>query len=1026
MFKSLLRPALAAALVLAAASQAVAQNRLVNLIPNNRSGETNQDAEPTIAVDPNDFTRLTGSAFTWDNLNQGPMVTATAPIYVSSDRGATWTLSFIVPSSVGSGFPTGDINPNYSSILSGSLAHTTSWLYTGTLSATSAAFPMTVLRSQDPFGTTVMTTLDTRTGNVDQPHVKALTSFWNVQDKLYVGFNNGFGCLSAPNGRSSTIDVSQDGKIAAPAFALNAINTRNSACQDGFAQVPAIHLDGTVYAAFIYNWSGSANQPRIVVVRDDNFGTGATPFSALTDPSDGLAGRFVTNTLILQHGTMGQQRLGASNLSIAVDPRDSDRVYVAWGDAGTGGGSNTETIHVRRSTDRGATWSGSDLLNVTNAMNPQVAINTTGTVGVLYQRLNASRWETHFVNTTDADATVFNTPGLLLANQSATSPVGTIASNVYLGDYASLVAAGKNFIGMFSTSNFPDTANFMAGVQFQREVNWATHQLFTDATHTTTTPVSIDPFFFEVSPVSTANDFYVRDWTTDGTHADNGVEPSTNTNFYSTSDVWNRRGTTPGPFVNDQPSNEDAGNGAGNIGDNWAYVRVRRNAAGSAQTVNAHFLVSRFGTGSNYVDSTSGDPNVTFLDPDPVPVATDATVGPWISTPYHWHLNPTGGNHLCLAVEIGTATDPFVAPSLVGQTPGWSTGTDLRIVSDNNKAQRNMHLSTTPASGGVGSVTEWAVVHNPSTFKRDIPLRVSVDGTSKRYVRNINVLAPGERQSTFKAQDGTGFVLHGVQPGENRWVAVTVQAEGMPVGGAAVVNVDELTNGNPTSGFAVGVRSGQLRDAMSDSLFAQRVVLTRLQAFYARKGDDETEKEEDYKAAAQSPERFLNFVQLHTLRRIREGMERIDMRGTGDPFGLRPALTAVSNEKTAEGVIAPLATLLNALDAQLTQIQLRDGDPADILQMVRWQHELFRRQPALSKLSCAKDLVASSSDFLHARESRKLTNSAYPELLARQSQCLLDGVKASGGRLPNNRPFQSTDLAALEKEHRAILLQLAR
>jgi hypothetical protein len=345
------------------------------------------------------------------------------------------------------------------------------------------------------------------------------------------------------------------------------------------------------------------------------------------------------------------------------------------------------------------------------------------------------------------------------------------------------------------------------------------------------------------------------------------------------------------------------------------------------------------------------------------------------------------------------------------------------------RQQENMHLSTTPATGGGvgGSVTEWAIIHNPSTFRRDIPLRVSVDGISKRYVRNITVLAPGERQSILKAQDGTGLVLHGVQPGENRWVAVTVQAVGMPVGGAAFVNVDELTSGQPTSGFAVGVRSGQLSDAMRDSLFAQRVVLTRLLAFYARKGDDERENGEDYKAAAQSPERFLSFVQLHTLRRIKEGLERIDMRGLGDPFSLRPALTAASNERTAEGVIAPLATLLNALDAQLTQLQLRGGgDPADILQMVRWQQELFRRQPALSKLSCAKDVVASSSYFLRERDRGKLTNSAYPDLLARQSQCLLEGVKATGGKLGNAKPFQSTDLAALQKEHRAILLQLAR
>src|ERR1700722_19914746 len=79
------------------------QNSLVNMVPNSRSGETNQDAEPTITVDPNNFDQMAGSAFTWDNLTQGAMVTATAPIYVTTNGGDTWTLAFIVPSSIGSG-----------------------------------------------------------------------------------------------------------------------------------------------------------------------------------------------------------------------------------------------------------------------------------------------------------------------------------------------------------------------------------------------------------------------------------------------------------------------------------------------------------------------------------------------------------------------------------------------------------------------------------------------------------------------------------------------------------------------------------------------------------------------------------------------------------------------------------------------------------------------------------------------------------------------------------------------------------
>ena len=487
MYAAILRNSAVVLFVFAMAIPVAAQVRLVNMVPNNRSAETNQDAEPTITVDPLNFNRMAGSAFTWDNLTGAPMTTATAPIYVSTDRGATWSLAFIVPSKVGAAFPTGDINITFGGTLSGAPAHATSWLYGGTLSSATAGRPMTVLRAQDPLAAAVMTTLDTQTGNVDQPHAMALTAMTG-EDKLYVGFNKGYSCI-APSGRSSTIDASEDAKIATPTLATTVIETRDTPCQDGFAQVPAPHRDGTVYAAFIHDWSGS---PRMVVVRDDNWGIGSTPFQALTDPSDGKAGRFIAPAMTLPSGSMGQNRLGASNVSIAVDPRDSDRVYVAWGDSG---GANSETVHVRRSVNRGVDWSMSDLLTVTNAMNPQIAISTVGTVGVLYQQVFSGKWQTYFARTTDPDATNFDTPGVLLASQSASTPSWKFSP--YIGDYASLISAGRNFVGTFSASNYPDKANFAKGVKYQREVDWNAHKLYTNATHTTQVAPSIDPFFFE-------------------------------------------------------------------------------------------------------------------------------------------------------------------------------------------------------------------------------------------------------------------------------------------------------------------------------------------------------------------------------------------------------------------------------------------------------------------------------------------------------------------------------------------------
>src|SRR3989454_11596600 len=88
------------------------------------------------------------------------------------------------------------------------------------------------------------------------------------------------------------------------------------------------------------------------------------------------------------------ERIG-STLAIAVDALHSDNVYLAWADrVGTG---DIYTVHVRRSTDRGATWS-SDLRTLTNATDASLAVSTNGTVGLLYQQVTgpagASRWVT--------------------------------------------------------------------------------------------------------------------------------------------------------------------------------------------------------------------------------------------------------------------------------------------------------------------------------------------------------------------------------------------------------------------------------------------------------------------------------------------------------------------------------------------------------------------------------------------------------------------------------------------------------
>src|SRR5207237_1314366 len=132
--------------------------------------------------------------------------------------------------------------------------------------------------------------------------------------------------------------------------------------------------------------------------------TGATPLRDLVDPTGQLPWRLVATHVTIpwcNAPSLGQERIG-STLSIAVDVLHSDNVYLAWADrVGTG---DIYTVHVRRSTDRGATWSG-DVRTLTNATDASLAVSGNGTVGLLYQQVTGSaatsRWVTRLEQSRD-------------------------------------------------------------------------------------------------------------------------------------------------------------------------------------------------------------------------------------------------------------------------------------------------------------------------------------------------------------------------------------------------------------------------------------------------------------------------------------------------------------------------------------------------------------------------------------------------------------------------------------------------
>ena len=405
---------------------------------------------------------------------------------MSNDGGQTWSLRTVVPGNGPVG--TGDISVGFST---GS-----GILYVGILSANAPAnrTRLQILRNTSYLSTATMPVLVDRL-DVDQPWVVATSvpgQAGQAADHVYVG-NNDLG--GQP--KTATIDFSLNGAAATAAagFASHRIETGNTAGQDGPPIRIGLHPSGTVYAVH-QRWthtSGNTITFEVVVTRDDNWGSAANPFSALTDPSDGSVGmRAATHLTAVWNGSMGHERLGADS-AIAVDPTNHDVVWIAWGDQ-PGGPSAPWTTHVRRSTDGGQTWSG-DLRKVSKGKNPCLAVNAAGHLGFLCQALTgtgtAQRWQTTFEVTTDGWTTPVTPTVLHTALASNPAP----AFLPYLGDYARVIAVDTAFYGVFSGNNHPDKANFPNGITYQRNVDWNAHQLL-DLDGTTAVPDSIDPFFF--------------------------------------------------------------------------------------------------------------------------------------------------------------------------------------------------------------------------------------------------------------------------------------------------------------------------------------------------------------------------------------------------------------------------------------------------------------------------------------------------------------------------------------------------
>jgi hypothetical protein len=453
--------------------------RVVDIIPQSDSAETDQNSEPSIAVNPVNPAQMLAGTF-------GDGV---PPFFISTNGGTTWSIF-------------GTLFNNDKSI---------AWKVDGSavLVATMIGMP-----NFGPINThSAFTQLNNYVGSNlnDQPWIRTGPS-----NRVYVAFNDlGRTIINGGNGGTASVNVSTDGgSNYAPPVRLDRVGA--AAGQDDPAVRVAVN-GSRVYAVFD-RWtstleSRSANEARfnsqLVVVRSDNGGMDG--FTALGPGGNGATA--ATHIGVFANAqdtvlTLGQERIAGGDLAIAVDPNNADHVVVAYTDAPGANGAGVIQLAVTESFDGGATWTQKFTTSSSSRSGqPGVAILANGAIGLLYNNYAPAMGDPatgtlsqHLLTTTDDFAT---TNDVTLASESNTTP--TIQFDPYLGDFFELTGIGNTFYGIFSASNADDgtDASFMS-LNFNRLFTGTPGRSSFQLTDANGNPVpfSIDPFFFAYSIVN--------------------------------------------------------------------------------------------------------------------------------------------------------------------------------------------------------------------------------------------------------------------------------------------------------------------------------------------------------------------------------------------------------------------------------------------------------------------------------------------------------------------------------------------
>jgi len=949
------------------------QARIVDIANDSNDPSNLSDSEPSIAVNPQNTMEIAIMAFS-ESWGTG----TSAPVWKSDDGGFTWrkVTQIGAPSTSLSG--PGDQKIGFDAAGNIYVAEL------GSSPATDFIYRQTA-GPDDPL------TVGASYGD-DQPHLDVdKGTLSGCPNQLYSPWMN----YSLANPQSTVANSITGGA------AMTSLAVGNNASFPNRTTRIALGPDGKVYV--IYKTREGAvdanfETAHFYVRRSDDCGstwnaiggTSGIPVHGTTAVTTWFTNSFGNAT----KGSVGRAR--SSDAWIATNPTSGDVYAVYTNRDGSGFGQ----VFVTRSTTQGNTWSVP--VRVTdgthNSAYPEIAVTATGTVGVLYIDYDDSGAHTlfrhHFARSFDNGGSW--TDETLQSEDPSTFTAGTFVDGFLWGDYEGLTASGKNFYGVFTGQS----------------IGRATIQQ--------------DPIFFNESGVPAASDFYVRDWTTSPISHDNGEEPSTNPNWWTTGDVWNRLTNTNGGFnANDQPNHQDAQDAVN--GHNYAFVRIHRKAAaaGGAPDVNvtARFLYADYGLGVPYQDvSATSTATFTFAAAD-----TEKTLADGLGI--QWDLPVTRSTHVCMAVEISAPGDPYF-PELAGRAPGWPT-TDWTLPADNNKAQKNMDL---PAMGeSAGLIAAYALVHNAATFSRTVTVRYSVAPEVLRKLEGAQIGLVGGDSQALRAQ---GILeVSRMEPGENRWISLNYSAPNAKVGDTIPVSLEEIVNGVAINGLTVAVHPAPLDAVIRENLKLHRAAFSRLDRAFdiSRARRQAAAAAELLRKPSTTAHEYLAFLRESLPEITLILSETLESRRSGDVFAAKKSLeqlTGAVSSQDASLSVQDHAAFLNKLDAFQTMLQKAEGDPGDILQMVVWQRQLYSKVPVLKSLKLAKRVVEESDEFIKAFGNPRAHEDSYSQMireLLKSFHETAESLEKMNLRLEpavDEMEDHLKSTARLEKAHRNYLLKL--